>query len=128
MSDKFFEIANAIYEGKMASTGFCLVLPGSLILGTIGSHADILAVIRNEAQTTPPKRPIDAAIAQISAKMTFEEAAENNPKALAEKIVTLLNARILSGENEVRLPIIHVDASQVMAWGQGDLGGIAPAG
>ena len=90
MSEKFFEIANAIYKGKLPASFFCIVMPNSLFLGTICSQDEIVKFLETDALGMDKNSPMDKAIQQISAKMTFLESADKNPTALQEKIVTMV--------------------------------------
>jgi hypothetical protein len=117
MSKKFFKIANAIYQGKLPESAYCIVLRNALVLGSVRSKNGLIDLIEQSRIVQEDELPIEKAMEQTSAKMIFNEVADEAPEASDEPIITLVNVQVICGETEVRLPIMHIKADEVIAWG-----------
>jgi hypothetical protein len=124
MSKKFYEIADAIYEGKLPSSEYWVVLPNAIFLGRICSGQEITAKIKETSSENDEYLPFEKAMESVSVEMTMIETAEKNPDALVEQIVTLVDATLLAGDLEMHVPFAHILAQHVMAWGPGATVGV----
>lgn len=121
---KFFEIAEAINDGKLPPSEYWVVLPNVIFLGRICSQEEITEKIKVLSSENYDSIPIEIAMNNIAAKMSMEEVAEKNPEALSEKIVTMIEVTLLAGDLEMHVPFAHVLAQYVIAWGPGATVGV----
>ena len=123
MSMKFFEIADAIYEGKLPASDYWVVLPNVIFLGRTCSGQEIGQKVK-EISPDADELPIEKAMDNLSAKMTMDEIAEDNPVATVEQIVTMIDVTLLAGDLEMHVPFAHVLSQYVIAWGPGSTVGV----
>jgi hypothetical protein len=124
MSKKFFEITNAIYEGKLPASGYWVVLPNVIFVGRICSQEEITERIKATSLDNDESLPIEKAMENIAAMMTMNEVAEGNPDALDEEIVTMVDVTLLAGDLEMHVPFAHILPQHVIAWGPGATVGV----
>lgn len=120
MSIKLFQLAKAIYEGKLDPMEIWVLLPNGVIFGKMASKSELINVVRsNTAQIDSSS--IVTAVKSISHRFTYKEIVDEAPETTSENTITLTQAKVHTGDFWMEAPFAHIPANHIMCWGPGAL-------